>query len=411
VFAASAHGPTTPLGAGMAVTAALQLVGAVALAWRARPAATAAVLALNAVAALAGVLAHTTGLPLPGLREPAPFDGQLVAVLCLEVAAVAAALAALPARAGRWLAPALAVAVLAAAVPAALAGHDHAARPHPDAAGHPAGAAHPEVAATPGHGHAGGDAGRLRYAAFTAGLTGAQVDEVLADYERWLTEHLLRSGRRGLTRGAAAAFSAKAMRHYLSAGEGNGGHGHAGPAQWQPAVDLATRDRLAVELRAARDAALRLPTAADARRAGYVLVAPYLPGVGAHYLNTGYLLDAVFDPGRPEVLLYSGNGDDARVVGASYLVAGDERRPPEGFAGPNDVFHFHDDLCLVGGLAVPAPDAAACDAVGGRTGSGFGGLTVWMNHAWVVPGWESPWGLFSGEHPDLTLAVGRPARR
>jgi hypothetical protein len=24
-----------------------------------------------------------------------------------------------------------------------------------------------------------------------------------------------------------------------------------------------------------------------------------------------------------------------------------------------------------------------------------------MNHVWVVPGWESSWGTFSSEHPDL----------
>jgi hypothetical protein len=25
----------------------------------------------------------------------------------------------------------------------------------------------------------------------------------------------------------------------------------------------------------------------------------------------------------------------------------------------------------------------------------------WMMHAWVVPGWESGWGIFSSEHPEL----------
>jgi hypothetical protein len=24
-----------------------------------------------------------------------------------------------------------------------------------------------------------------------------------------------------------------------------------------------------------------------------------------------------------------------------------------------------------------------------------------MMHAWVVPGWESGWGIFSSEHPEL----------
>jgi hypothetical protein len=28
-----------------------------------------------------------------------------------------------------------------------------------------------------------------------------------------------------------------------------------------------------------------------------------------------------------------------------------------------------------------------------------------MVHAWVVPGWESAWGTFSGEHPELGAVV------
>jgi hypothetical protein len=28
-----------------------------------------------------------------------------------------------------------------------------------------------------------------------------------------------------------------------------------------------------------------------------------------------------------------------------------------------------------------------------------------MNHVWAVPGWESAWGMFSGEHPELGATV------
>jgi hypothetical protein len=35
------------------------------------------------------------------------------------------------------------------------------------------------------------------------------------------------------------------------------------------------------------------------------------------------------------------------------------------------------------------------------------GKDAWMVHAWVVPGWESAWGLFSGEHPELGVTVAR----
>jgi hypothetical protein len=438
VVVAYSHGLSTLLGAGLAVTAALQLAGAGLLGWRPRPVVWVAMLAVDAGAAVVAVVAHTTGLPVPGLRSPSAFDASLTVVLCLETAVVVMAAVVLAERAGRWLLPAVAAVVLLAAVPAAVGAHDHAdpagaGHDHGVAAGGPGhqaahggpgrdaasgGSGRDAAAGGPGHRTAAGtpdhdarDAARLRFAAFTAGLTGRQTQEILDDHGRWLTDHLLRAGRAGLTREAAAAFSDRALRRYLTAADGNGGHGHAGPAPWQPVGDLATRDRLAGQLRSAREAALQLPTAARARAAGYVMVVPYLPGIGAHYLHTGRLLDGVFDPARPEMLLYSGNGDDARVVGVSYLAVGDERHPPEGFAGPNDLFHFHPDLCMVAGMAIPAPDRASCESVGGVVGAGPAGRALWMNHAWVVPGWESPWGLFSGENPELTLAVGRPAAR
>jgi len=33
-------------------------------------------------------------------------------------------------------------------------------------------------------------------------------------------------------------------------------------------------------------------------------------------------------------------------------------------------------------------------------------ITGWMVHAWVVPGWESPDGVFSHENPNLRCADG-----
>ena len=36
-----------------------------------------------------------------------------------------------------------------------------------------------------------------------------------------------------------------------------------------------------------------------------------------------------------------------------------------------------------------------------------GGSSGWMSHAWIVPGCESPWGVFSGENPVLDAHVGQ----
>lgn len=179
----------------------------------------------------------------------------------------------------------------------------------------------------------------------------------------------------------------------------SGGHGHSGPAPWQNITDEATRDELSAQLQEAREVAAQYPTAADAAAAGYVRVTPYVPLIGAHWMNFS-LVDDEFDPSQPEMLLYDESGLDAEMVGLSYyVVSGDEL--PDGFAGPNDQWHAHLGLCIGAG-GVIGPESLTeeeCAEIGGEKADGGG---RYMVHAWVVPGWESPWGIFSGEHPDLT---------
>ena len=180
-------------------------------------------------------------------------------------------------------------------------------------------------------------------------------------------------------------------------GEGAAGHGHRGPSA-QAALDEPTRRTLAGQLIAAREAAARFPTAADAQAAGYRRVTGYLPCIGAHYMNFS-LTDPVFDPAQPEMLLYGGNGPTATMIGLSYYVRG-TTVAPDGFAGPNDPWHRHIGLCVRSGVVVggSALTAAECAQRGGTKADGS---DAWMVHAWVVPGWESAWGTFSAEHPEL----------
>jgi hypothetical protein len=144
------------------------------------------------------------------------------------------------------------------------------------------------------------------------------------------------------------------------------------------------------------------PTAADAMAAGYRKVTTYLPCIAAHYMKFTYV-DGVFDASAPEMLLYDGNGDDARIVGLSYYVLS-TTGAPDGFAGPNDPWHQHIGLCVRAGLVVGGSDLTGdeCAARGGRKSDGS---NAWMVHAWVVPGWESAWGTFSAEHPELGVSV------
>lgn len=171
-------------------------------------------------------------------------------------------------------------------------------------------------------------------------------------------------------------------------------HGH-GPERGPTPVDRETRATLASQLVEARAFVLRYPTVAYAEAAGYRLVVPYVPLIGAHYLRADRL-GGPFDVERPAILLFDGTDPDSAVVGLSYYVASQD--PPVGFAGSDDHWHRHVGLCLNERLVVVGGERlsdAQCDALGGHRVNGTDG---WMVHAWVVPGWESPDGVFSAEN-------------
>jgi hypothetical protein len=217
----------------------------------------------------------------------------------------------------------------------------------------------------------------------------------------------------------AGGTSAAAGTGATAAGTGitdlNGHHIHGVKAQdvaaeQQPdqPLDAATHALLAQQLTIARDTAMRYPTAADAVAGGYHLVAGFGPGAGAHYIGGPMTGPGPFDPSKPQSLIYDGTSPTSHVVGLMYYGMG--ATAPEGFAGSNDHWHRHSHVCISftgGKLDVPfPPDAdvsqAQCSSVGGR----YMAITGWMVHAWVVPSWESPAGVFSHENPNLRCADG-----
>ncbi len=180
-------------------------------------------------------------------------------------------------------------------------------------------------------------------------------------------------------------------------------------AESQPDVplDAVTRATLAGQLVIAREAALRYPTVADAKAAGYIEAGGFAPGAGAHYVSVRSYSGG-FDPGAPGSLIYEGTNDTSRIVGLMYLSLNGDI--PDGFAGPNDHWHRHQNVCVkygAGQIEIPFPadsdvTAAMCSSAGGRLLV----TTTWMVHAWVVPGWESPQGVFSHANPNVRCADG-----
>ena len=193
-----------------------------------------------------------------------------------------------------------------------------------------------------------------------------------------------------------------------SEGEGSGEHGHRGMVKQHPL----TREEFATlqeQMRQARTVVDKYPTVAAGEAAGYGMSTPFVPCIGAHYTNAA--LAVTFDPAAPSELLFDGTAPDSKLIGLSYLVW-HPGGAPEGFAGKNDPWHQHNfngGLCfgasgvVIGGEELSAEDCAA------RGGAKRELTDIWMMHAWVVPGWECSWGVFSGECPELGGTVGKSA--
>jgi len=228
-------------------------------------------------------------------------------------------------------------------------------------------------------------------AAMTLALASVS-DDVYLNWLRWL--------------GASGIANHAHDENPLAPDDNDGMGGHIGPQAWHAMTDQEQCDQLAAELELARQTALKYPTVKDAKAAGWRQVTGYVPGIAAHFMNFK-LVDGVFNIEEPEMLLYDGTGDDARIVGLSYYVRHTgPAEPTQGFSGPNDHFHRHDALCVnaTGVIGDSTTTEEECAARGGRKANG---QQAWMNHVWVVPGCESPWGMFSGGNPLLDSELGK----
>jgi hypothetical protein len=226
-----------------------------------------------------------------------------------------------------------------------------------------------------------------------AELANANDDE----YQEFIASLNPANAKSGHTDVAASGNNSDATSHTMS---------HLGPQEWRPMSDPADCDAVAAELERTKAVAMKYPTAADAKAGGYGRVAPYVPGIASHWMKFS-VVDGTFDVDDPEMLLYDGNGDDSHIVGVSYYVVMPGDTPPsQGFTGDNDLYHRHLGLCTAargGVIGDSTTTDEECAAMGGKKSNGGAG---WMSHAWVVPGCESPWGVFSGINPLLDKALG-----
>lgn len=178
-------------------------------------------------------------------------------------------------------------------------------------------------------------------------------------------------------------------------------------------LTAAEQKALDAQLAVARRTAMQYPTVAAIAKAGFVLAGEFTPGAGAHYVSIRaasavYGRDQRVDPANPLAYIYEGTAPTSKIVGLMY--ASFATMPPAGFAGPNDHWHRHTNLCITfekGAIGIPYPPdgnvtVAQCKALHGM----FLRRTFWMVHAWVVPGWKSPQGVFSHANLNLHCADG-----
>ncbi len=174
---------------------------------------------------------------------------------------------------------------------------------------------------------------------------------------------------------------------------------------------LSARDKslLDDQLKVAAASAVRLASLSDVVDDGYVMGSAFIPAAGAHWIRWS-LVDQPFEAGRPSMVLLNGSEADADVVGFSYVLR-NVGGAPEGFAGSSDVWHRHTGICFANGRVVSSdilsrPDCRVLSlmiaADPGRVSVDLlAGDDIWMLHAWVVPRYPNPGGIFVTNNPNI----------
>ncbi len=190
-------------------------------------------------------------------------------------------------------------------------------------------------------------------------------------------------------------------------------------------LDPQTTKALNAQLEVTRELATKTPTVAAAVKQGWQRVGPYFPGIGAHYWKgvSSYGGPATDPDGviddvslrTPFMLIFNGTNPTSKIAGFMYYSTAPA--DPAGFAGRNDYWHYHSDLCIkgmsgggVGQIDIPyGLDHSATPEQCAKVGGSILAQSGYMLHVWTVPGYEMTdnyGGVFGEANPKLTCADG-----
>ncbi len=152
------------------------------------------------------------------------------------------------------------------------------------------------------------------------------------------------------------------------------------------------------ELDVVREATEKYTDIEEAFADGYVQSTEEVPNMGAHFVQPWRMLDGKFDPGRPEILLYTSDEEgDWTLVGTSFVLPLNVVGPdhPEAFTGQLDNWHVHYELCTGSDFNSRSSTEQECREDGGTWVPVYG----WMIHAWVWT--DNPLGVFNMWNPNV----------
>jgi hypothetical protein len=137
-------------------------------------------------------------------------------------------------------------------------------------------------------------------------------------------------------------------------------------------------------------------TRGAAKAAGSAQLVQHVNGLGTHDSIMGFTTPGPVT-GPPMFLQYAGEGDNAPLAGLSWFVINGSAQPPAGFAGDNDWWHSHATLCYSAAGKVVGNEISDEECTK-RQGRNLRLPGVWMSHAWIIPGWENLYDVFSGAY-------------